>query len=291
MRRVWVTGAAGLLGAELMPYLAARGWEASAAPGRMRDGQSVDLTDATSHWRELDAASPDVILNLAALTDVDYCESHPQDAFRVNAGLVSGIAQWIAARGSATRLVHISTDQVYDGAGPHDESRISPMNYYAYSKCLAEAYVAQVGGTSLRSNFFGRSRVPGRASFSDWIVNSLRAKRDITVFDDALFSPLSLATLVAAIERTLAIPAAGTFNLGARDGMSKADFAFRLATAAGLPLAHLKRSSMDSMARAARRPRDMRMNSSRFFEVFGGERAELTTEIDRVGGEYRNEAS
>ncbi len=287
--RAWITGAAGLLGTSLVPHLAARGWQIVAAPGRVRAGQSVDLTDAATVARELDAAQPDVVLNLAALTDVDYCEKNPQETYRVNAAMVSHIARWTAAHG--TRFVHVSTDQVYDGAGPHDESAVAPLNFYAYSKCLSEAYVAQAGGTSLRTNFFGRSALPGRASFSDWIVNSLRDGREITVFEDSLVSPLSIGTLVAALERVLNAPVAGTYNLGSDRGMSKADIAFRLAAAAGLPTERMKRGLQSSLARAARRPGDMRMNSDKFHRTFGGPRADLATEIDRVGREYRNEAS
>lgn len=290
MAHAWITGAAGMLGTVLTPYLAAHGWRVTAAPGRVRAGQGVDLTDAAALARELQAARPDVIVNLAALTDVDYCEAHPQEAYRVNAGMVAHMADWVAGH-PATKLVHVSTDQVYDGAGPHAEARVSPMNYYSYSKCLAEAYVTRAGGTALRTNFFGRSVVPGRHSFSDWIVVSLRAGREITVFDDALFSPLSMTTLVAAIERVMRAPVAGVYNLGSEAGMSKADFAHRLARAAGLAAGGMRRSTIASMQRAARRPQDMRMNSDLFFEVFGGARADLGSEIDRVGGEYQNEAS
>jgi dTDP-4-dehydrorhamnose reductase len=291
MPHAWITGASGLLGTALVPALVANGWRVTAAPGRVRDGQVIDLLDAATLARELDAARPDVILNLAALTDVDYCESHPVEAYRVNAALVDGLAQWTAASRDATHLVHISTDQLYDGAGPHPESAISLVNYYAYSKALAEAYVSRAGGTSLRTNFFGRSRVPGRNSFSDWIVGSLRAGRDITVFEDSLFSPLSMPTLIAAIERAMRARRAGIYNLGSANGLSKADFAFRLAAAAQLPTSGMRRASIASMPRAARRPLDMRMNSDLFHRVFGGEPARLEAEIDRTGMEYKNEAS
>jgi dTDP-4-dehydrorhamnose reductase len=287
--RAWITGTAGLLGTALVPYLTARGWQVVAAPGRMRAGQTVDLTDAATVARELDAARPDIVVNLAALTDVDYCEKNPQETYRVNAAMVAGIAQWVAGHG--VRFVHISTDQVYDGAGPHDETTVSPINFYAYSKCLSEAYVALAGGTSLRTNFFGRSALAGRASFSDWVVNSLREGREITVFEDSLVSPLSIDSLVEAIERVMCAPVAGTFNLGSDNGMSKADIAFRLAAAAGLDTRGMRRGAQASLTRAARRPGDMRMNSEKFFRVFGGRRADLATEIDRVGREYRNEAS
>lgn len=288
--RVFVTGAGGLLGCALLPYLRSLSHEVVAAPGRTSPRQTLDLLNEADVHGLLDSVRPDVIVNLAALTDVDYCELHPDEAYRVNAGLVLHLARWIESRHSAAHLVQISTDQLYDGPGPHVEATICPTNFYAYSKCVAEEYVGRVGGTSLRTNFFGHSSRPGRASFSDWIVASIRAERPITVFEDVLFSPLSLPTLVRAIDRVMREPARGVFNLGSRQGLSKADFAFRLAEAAGLPSTGLTRGTLASRPQAARRPRDMRMDSTLFARTFAGFDVDLNQEIEAVGRGYRNEA-
>jgi dTDP-4-dehydrorhamnose reductase len=287
--RVFVTGARGLLGSALVPYLESRAYQVIAARSRADAAAPADLTRMANVDRALDAVRPDVVINLAALTDVDYCEAHPDEAYRVNAGLVGNLVRWIEANGSSTRLIQISTDQVYDGEGPHEETGVCPGNFYSYSKCLAEEYVRQVAGTSLRTNFFGKSTRPGRVSFSDWIVGSMRASKHITVFRDVLFSPLSLGALVRSIELVIARPATGTFNLGSRGGMSKADFAFKLADAAGLPTVCLTRGSVSTAARAARRPCDMRMDSRKFEAAFGGPGLELADEIQVVGRGYRDE--
>lgn len=282
--RVFVTGGGGLLGSVLLPHFVDRGYHVTAAPGR----RTADLTRADDVRRLLDLAQPDFIVNLAALTNVDHCESHPDEAYRTNAELVLHLVRWIEASGSSAHLIQISTDQVYDGAGPHREDTICPINVYAYSKCLAEEYVRRVDGTSLRTNFFGRSHLPGRPSFSDWIVSSLRAGKSIPVFGDVLFSPLSLPTLASSIELVLRKPAAGVFNLGARSGMSKADFAFALATAVGLPTHGLSRATVADVPLKARRPQDMRMDCEQF-QAFGARAPELRDEIESVAGEYRDE--
>jgi dTDP-4-dehydrorhamnose reductase len=283
-RRVLVTGARGLLGGVLVPHLKAAGHGVIEAPSRRNGGADLSVPDQAQ--RVLEASRPDVIVNLAALTDVDYCEAHPEEAYRANAALVANLARWSTGR---ARLIQVSSDQVYDGSGPHVEDHVSPINYYAYSKCLADEYTLAVRGTSLRTNFFGRSLLPGRPSFSDWIIDSIRAGKALTLYEDVLFSPLSMASLASAIATAIARPAPGIFNLGARGGMSKAEFGFQLAQAVGLPTSGLTRGAIGAAPCAARRPHDMRMDSSRFESTFGMALPALAVEIQTVARGYADD--
>jgi dTDP-4-dehydrorhamnose reductase len=121
----------------------------------------------------------------------------------------------------------------------------------------------------LRTNFFGKSQRPGRTSFTDWLATALRRQDPLTVFDDVLFSPLSLDRLCDLIMLAAERRVAGVFNLGSREGMSKADFAFVFADALGLSTASVRRGRSTDAALAARRPTDMRMDCSRFERTFG----------------------
>ena len=71
-------------------------------------------------------------------------------------------------------MIHISTHQLYDGPSPHPEADVHLKNCYAFSKSAGELAVAGEASTVLRTNCFGRSLRPGRASFSDWLVGALR---------------------------------------------------------------------------------------------------------------------
>lgn len=275
-----------MLGATLVPHLAEIGHDVIEAPSRTRALRHADLSVTTNVHLMMDAARPDVVLNLAALSSPDECEMHPTEAYAVNAGLVRDLAGWITSSAPSCRLIHVSSDQVYDGSGPHDEGSVRPCNYYGFSKLLSEQYAAAAHATSLRTNFFGRSRAHGRASLSDWVVTSAREGRAITVFDDVRFTPLSMSTLVESITRVIAAPVPGVFNLGSSDGMSKADFAFALSECLGLSVAHVRRGVLDDVPAAARRPRDMRMSSARFHATFGGAAPALLDEIRRCAEEY-----
>jgi dTDP-4-dehydrorhamnose reductase len=258
------------VGSTLVPVLAACGHNVVTAGRAAPAHVSVDLTDANATQRALDAVSPDVIVNLVAVTNVDECERDPRLAYAVNTGTVANVVSWVELRQRACHLVQISTDQVYDGNGPHAEAVVCPINYYAYSKYAAELLAARVHSTILRTNLFGRSRCSGRTSFSDWLVGAIRRDESIKVFEDVQFSPLSLETLSNFIALAVERRVTGTFNLGSREGMSKADFAFALVHGLGLPTRCMTRTVSSAGALLARRPTDMRLDNAAFesrFEV------------------------
>ena len=106
------------------------------------------------------------------------------------------------------------------------------------------------------------------------------------VFSDVLFNPLSLETLSESIADLAPRREAGTFNLGSHEGMSKADFAFRLAETLGLPSEVLVRGVSTDLSLAARRPLDMRMDCSLFERTFGRKLPTLDSEIKSMRTQY-----
>jgi dTDP-4-dehydrorhamnose reductase len=270
MARVLVMGAYGRLGTLLCPALAASGHEV------LRQGRSpeadfpADPSDAASLDRLLAQTRPERIVNLVAATDVDRCETDPHGALVANTLVVERLAAALRCTApGAVHLVHLSTDQVYDGPGPHREDDARPCNVYARSKYAGELAAMSVGATVLRTNFVGASRCEGRPGFSDFIVGSLRAKKAITVFNDVLFNPLHASTLCEAIGRTLERPASGIFNVGSCDGLSKAKFALRLAANLHLDPTPMTVGTSTAVALKARRPLDMRVETRRFEDTFG----------------------
>jgi len=290
MTRILVTGANGLLGKSLIKYLFKKKHEIFLHSRGTNCDVSADLTDFGQVKKALDKVNPVTIINLVALTSVDECESNPNKAYQVNVHSVENLARWIRENNHDCHLIHISTDQVYDGPGPHSEQDITLTNYYAFSKYASEAVVSSVSGTVLRTNFFGPSNCPGRVSLSDWIINSLKNEKLINVFDDIYFSPLAINSLIKIVEKIVRNPRSGIFNLGSKEGLSKADFAFSLAEIMELPEKYMAIGSSEDAPLSAYRPKDMRMISSKFEETFDIVLPTLNQEINSMKSAYANES-
>jgi dTDP-4-dehydrorhamnose reductase len=254
---------------------------------------SLDPSDHSAVAKALAVNKPTAVLNLIAATDVDKCEAQPELAWLANASVVSAIAKSLAT--SSTRsdvrphLIHLSTDHVYDGLGPHSEEDVHPINVYGLSKFTGELLADKVGATVLRSNFFGRSRCPSRRSFSDWLVESLREGKPIMVFDDVKFSAVHMDTLCSIIVRSVELRPAGTFNVGCRDSMSKAGFALALAQALGVVSHNIKIGSISTSSLKARRPLDMSMQVTKLESALGLECPKMLDEIVHTSKEYLND--
>lgn len=293
MSNVIVFGASGLLGASLVPVLRTRGYTVLTQSRYPNADLCLDPSDRKAVAAALALHRPAVVINLVAATNVDQCETQTELAWLANAGVVAAITEGILALEDSPaprpHLVHISTDQVYCGSGPHSEDDAHPINVYGQSKYAGELLANRVGATVLRSNFYGRSRTVGRVSFSDWLVRSLREKTFITVFDDVKFSAIHIDTLCTIIIRSAELRPAGVFNAGCRDGMSKAGFAIALARALGLSTENVRVGTSADVTQKARRPLDMTLNVARIEATFDLQCPNMLNEIEHTSKEYLND--
>ena len=293
MSNVIVFGASGLLGASLVPALLAHGYTVLAQSRGPGFNLCLDPSDRGAVAAALALHRPVAVINLVALTSVDQCETNTELAWQANVNVVSSITEGILALdnepANRPHFVHLSTDQVYYGPGPHAEDEVHPINVYGLSKYAGELLANRVGATVLRSNFYGRSRSADRLSFSDWLVRSFREKSPITLFDDVKFSAIHIDTLCDIIVRSIVIRLAGTFNAGCRDGISKAGFAMVLSRVLNLPMENVQIGSLTDVTLKARRPLDMTLQVARLEAAFGLQCPTMLHEIERTSKEYLND--
>lgn len=191
--RALVTGAAGQLGVELL----------KTAPlhvecvGLSRD--QCDISDPTASDAAIAIHRPDVVINTAAYTGVDEAESHSELAHAVNAAGAGNVAR--AAERAGARIIHISTDYVFDGETrePYSpSSSTNPINIYGASKLAGEKEVegASSNFVIIRSGWLHASH--GR-NFLRAILSALRASRPLRVVNDQIGVPTSAHSLAATI--------------------------------------------------------------------------------------------
>ncbi len=270
--RLLLTGASGFLGATLLPRLAAE-YAVTPVSRQSRAGWiEADLTDAAKVSRALRETEPAIVVHAAAWTSVDGCERDPAEAHRQNVLATEYLVAACIELPAMPRIVLISTDQMYDGAGPHgEEGPVTPLNVYALTKLKAEAIVLRAPGSlALRSNFFGHGRKSGEG-LATWLLDSLAAGKPVTLFSDVRFNPLYVEDYADLMLDLIRKGAQGVVNLGADGaGLSKAEFAYALAARFGVSVASAVTGSVASMKFAAVRPKDMRMDVSRLRSLLPG---------------------
>jgi len=285
--KIVTIGGSGLFGSMLVPVLQLAGNNVFTVGRSETNNFKCDVGDLKLLRSLLDELQPDIIINLVALTDVDLCESDPKLAFSVNVRTTENVVSWIESTVNDCHLVHISTDQVYDGAGPHLESDVMLSNYYAFSKYASELVALRVASTVLRTNFFGKSSCNHRESFTDWIYDNVVNNRKILFFNDVFFSPLSMATLAEMISFVISARPIGIFNLGSRAGLSKSVFSLLFIEKLNIMSENIEVTSIEGVTfMKTYRPKDMRMDITKFERRLCINLPTLEDEINRVVGDY-----
>ncbi|NKB87387.1 MAG: sugar nucleotide-binding protein [Acidobacteria bacterium] len=262
-QRLLVTGVGGLLGLPLAMLAAQRFSEVVGTthstsidiPGVRTT--PIDLCSPGAIERIIDRHRPDCVINCAAITDLERCEREPAEAYAVNRDAAQALAVVAAARD--IRLIHISTDAVFDGsAGPYRETDLpSPVNIYGDSKWEAEQVTLAADPRALvvRTCLFGWS-AQGNRSLAEFFVSRLEAGDEVLGYTDAFFSPLATTHLAQLLLRLLGDrEQSGLLHLASRDAMSKYQFGRNIARQfgwdAGLVLARERSAAAESTLRGA----------------------------------------
>lgn len=232
-KRILVTGANGLLGQALVGRLSREpGYDVLATARQaepLYSGGSggyvpMDVTSPSEIRAVFDDFAPDVVVNCAAMTQVDACEQERELCWRVNVDAVDTLARACLATGA--RLVQVSTDFVFDGrSGPYRESdRPSPVNFYGKSKLAAENAARGAGidrWSVVRTVLvFGTGERLSRSNFVLWVAGELAEGRPVRVVTDQFRTPTWSADLADGIERVIRFGKTGTYHVSGRELLS-----------------------------------------------------------------------
>lgn len=199
---------------------------------------------------------PDFIINAAAYTNVDKSESERELAWKINVKGVEYLSE--AARVLDSHLVHISTDYIFDGkSGPYTENDIpNPLGYYARTKLASENVLKLSGSknTILRTNVLYGTAKFSRPDFVKWVVDSLRAGKEIKIVDDQINNPTFIDDLVQGVNKIVELCKEGIYNIGGDEFLNRYDFTIIIANYFNLDKSLIKKIKTEELNQPARRP-------------------------------------
>lgn len=286
-----LAGGSGLLGANWC--LSRRGQKAIIAINHSHrvalkgvESQCIDLAVHPDSFREvLQKKMPQVIVNTIALTNVDLCQRDPSLANRLNCQIARNVAE--AAREAGVKLVHISTDQVFDGKQKqnselyHETGPTSPVNVYGQTKLHAEKIVSEICPDALiiRTNFYGLGH-NYRQSFSDWIYKTLSSGEELSGHDNIYYTPIHVNTLIRSIEELLALKESGLFHVVGSENISKLEFIQKFAKVFALDHHLIKKGHyIDS---EVPRPHNMGLSNQKLRQAIGHDLPTLEEDLQEL---------
>jgi dTDP-4-dehydrorhamnose reductase len=270
MVRILITGGSGFLGSTLGHFLSTK-HEVFAAYLNSRPPETgaplqFDIRDAEQVARAFATARPDCVIHTAALTKPDYCETRPEETHAVNVAGTRNIVD--ACNRHGAKLIHVSTDLVFDGKkGNYSENdAVRGLNEYSRSKIAAEDVVLSEspGAVILRLSIIYGPCHTVHPGFLDEMLAHWQKGLAMGFFTDQYRNPTFAPQVADAIERILARPnIAGLFHLGGAERLSRYEFATIVAGMVGAPLQLVGRASMFDHQGPAERPQDCSLVSEK----------------------------
>jgi len=226
--------------------------------------EQLDISDKQQVERVLNEHKPDVVINTAAMTNVDACESHKEECWTANVVAVQNLVDVLSASNLKTttwqpHLIHLSTDFVFDGeAGPYtEEAKPNPLSYYALSKYESEKIVqaSQLKWAILRTIIvYGIADNMSRTNIVLWAKEALEKSEKINVVDDQFRSPTLAEDLAQGCILTAFKGATGVYNISGKDTMSILELVYAVADFWKLDKSIVTPIKSDTLNQAAKRP-------------------------------------
>lgn len=265
-----IAGSRGQLGLELARQLYNKGMYDVIET----DIHNLDITDCKAVYEAVRKIKPYTIINCAAFTNVDACETNEELAFQVNALGARNLAA--AAYGENASILQVSTDYVFDGkvnVPRREHDTINPQSCYGNSKAFGEKFVRE---TNPRHYIVRTAWLYGEGvNFVRTMLKLANEKDAIDVVDDQIGSPTSTVDLASCITDLIDTEAYGTYHGTCEGACSWYDFAKRIFEIKGINIL-VNRISTEELNRPAKRPKYsvldnymlklVNMNSFRYWE-------------------------
>lgn len=289
---ILVTGAAGLLGSNVVSKAVEAGYDVLGTyhtdePNLSVPCRQLNATDYDAFCELLDEYKPDVVVNCAAKTDVDGCESDPELAEKVNGRAPGNMSAACADRDVA--FVQISTDYVFDGKNEMrygEDADVNPLQVYGRSKLIGERRVREnfVSPLIVRLSFvYG---VHGATSdlegFPAWVVSKLEAEEKIPLFVDQHVTPSRAGQAAETLLTLVADDSKGTYHVACRECVTPYEFGETICGQIDADVSLLTESTTTDVSRPAPRPTHTCLNVERVEKRLGRRQPSLSEDVRAI---------
>jgi dTDP-4-dehydrorhamnose reductase len=275
MKTILIVGSTGLVGSKVYSAAEQSGYEVhgtqNARVSPFPSSHKLDITDREATLKLVKALQPVAIVNTAALHNVDYCETHREEAARVNVEGTRNLASAAAKQGC--RLIHLSTDYVFDGRTGHyrESDRPDPTNYYGWTKLDSEKAALEAssyaiarpsviyGWNSLEST--GVASSSGKTiNFAMYVIDKLEKGQAVKAVRDQYSSPTFADNLAQVLMRLIEYSGNGIFHTAGRSCASRYEFALKIAETFGHSSGLVQPTQSTDFKQLAQRPKNSCLN-------------------------------
>lgn len=263
---VFVTGTSGLLGSNVVAEATDRDFSVagsyhSTQPAFDIPLRQLDVRDTTSFVELVDELNPTAVVNCAAMTDVDGCETQSKRASEINGRAPGNLAAACDDRG--IDFVHVSTDYIFDGDSTdryREDSEPNPLQEYGRSKLAGERTVRSAHNSPLivRPSFIYGVNRSGSASelegFPAWVRSQLETDQSVPLFTDQRVTPSRARSTASTLLELLDANATGTYNVAARSCVTPYEFGAEVTEQLGYSDDMLTENSLADVDHPAERP-------------------------------------
>ena len=255
--RILITGAFGQLGHALQSVLSRKSnYELICTGRKIKKGQEgipLDIRNQVALKEIINTTAPDILINLAAMTNVDACELNPKLAGEINVAGLQHICDSFKGK-----IIHLSTDYVFDGtSGPYKEDDpLNPISIYGKTKLASEHILLEkdIKNLVIRGNVLYDYSPHTSASFLNWVVSSLKNNQEIKVVEDQFNNPTWTRSMSDIIELSIENDLEGIIHWGDSEHISRFEFAKLIAKKFSLDESLIKPILTSELNQPARRP-------------------------------------
>ena len=280
-----VTGSAGLVGSQVVKDLTKQNHTVYSCyhDEKPSHGTSIqlDITDQDKIIQILQEIKPDRIIHLAAMTNVDQCETQQELAILLNAKSTEILAKQAAKQNAF--FVYVSTDYVFDGIKgmKKEDDSTNPLGFYGKSKLEGEFTLNKLASSwciARTSTPFGIHHK--KKSFPLWVQESLEAKKEIPVLVDQFTSPTYVPNLSKMLIEVATRQITGILHLSGATRISRYELAELVADKLSLDKKFLIQTNTDEMNWKAQRPKDSSLDVSLAAEILNEKPQEIEHSLD-----------